>query len=85
MDTRICRMKRSLGTTEHCPGAQCPFWEQDGCGFEELDFQGRPELAGFLLDLRSNLESVRDAEDRFRGPQPLLRAPERRASRLRNR
>lgn len=64
MDTRICRMKRSLGTTEHCPGAQCPFWEQDGCGFEELDFQGRPELAGFLLDLRSNLESVRDAEDR---------------------
>jgi hypothetical protein len=64
MDTSICRMKESLGTTEQCPGAQCPFWEQDGCGFEELDFRGRPELAGFLLDLRGNLESVRDAEGR---------------------
>jgi hypothetical protein len=63
MDTHICRMKESLGTTEQCPGTQCPFWEQDGCGFAELDFRGRPELARFLAGLRVELESVREAED----------------------
>ena len=62
MATGICRMKESLGATEPCPGTSCPFWEGDACGLEQLDFRGRPELAGFLAELRSDLESAREAE-----------------------
>lgn len=62
MHTDICRMRESLGRLEPCPGAQCPFWGADECGFERLDFRGRPELAEFLLSLRSELEAVRDTE-----------------------
>jgi hypothetical protein len=62
METGICRMKESLGETERCPGTLCPFWEGDACGLERLDFRGRPELAGYLTELQSELESVREAE-----------------------
>jgi hypothetical protein len=62
MTTLICRMKESLGRIEPCPGTSCPFWEGDVCGLEQVDFRGRPELAGFLTALRSELESVCDAE-----------------------
>ena len=62
MDTSICRMKESLGRIEQCPGVLCPFWEHDRCRLDRLDFRGRPELAGFLTDLRGELESVRAEE-----------------------
>jgi hypothetical protein len=62
MNTGICRMKESLGETERCPGTLCPFWEGDACALERVDFRGRSELAGFLTALRSELESIREAE-----------------------
>jgi hypothetical protein len=62
MHTEICRMTESLGRSEQCPGEECPFWGRNGCGFEQLDFRGRSAFASFLLDLRSELEALRDAE-----------------------
>jgi hypothetical protein len=58
-----CRMKESLGEIEACPGDLCPFWEGGSCAFWHLELRGRPELAGFLLELRGELESARPRED----------------------
>ena len=63
MDTAVCRMKESLGEIQPCPGAPCAFWEGEGCALGQIDFRGRPDVATFLLSLRSELESVRIAED----------------------
>ena len=63
MDTAVCRMKESLGEIEACPGAPCAFWEGEGCALGQIDFRGRRDVATFLLGLRSELESVRMAED----------------------
>ena len=63
METPTCRIKRSLGETEACPGARCPFWDEGGCAFESLPLRMRPELAGFLLELRGELERTRAQED----------------------
>jgi hypothetical protein len=62
MHTRICCVEESFGEIEECPGAPCPFWEHQGCGLERIDFRGRPELAGFLTELRGELEAIRGAE-----------------------
>jgi hypothetical protein len=56
----VCRLKESLGEPEPCPGELCAFWEVGSCALERVDLRGRPELAGFLLDLRGELESLRD-------------------------
>ena len=55
-------MTESLGRTEQCPGSRCAFWDADECPLDGVDLHGRPELAGFLLDLRAELESLRDEE-----------------------
>lgn len=60
---RICRLKEILAQPERCPGELCAFWEGGSCALERIDLRDRPELAGFLLDLRGELESFRDAED----------------------
>lgn len=63
MQTGTCRIKESLGGLEPCPGNRCLFWEDGGCAFQQLDLRGRPELAGFLLNLRSEIESTEEADD----------------------
>lgn len=63
MDTAICRMKESVGEIEPCSGASCAFWEGEGCALGQIDFRGWQDVATFLLGLRSELESVRMAED----------------------
>ena len=62
MDTAICRMKESLGEIEPCSGASCAFGKAK-VALSDIDFRGRPDVATFLLGLRSELESVRMAED----------------------
>jgi hypothetical protein len=58
-----CRIEQSLGRSEICPGASCPFWERDagvngsGCLFGNLDLAGRKDLAGWLHDLRDQLDT----------------------------
>jgi hypothetical protein len=63
MEVSACRMKESLGQAEACPGEPCPFWDRGACVFQSLDLRSRPELAGFLLGLRAELASLREAED----------------------
>jgi hypothetical protein len=61
---RLSRLNETLGVAEECPEAACPFWEPGGavlagrCAFEELDFAGRRDLAGYLLRIREGLHSA---------------------------
>jgi hypothetical protein len=61
----LCRLHATLGRAEECPENACAFWEPGGavlagrCAFEDLDVEGRPELAPFLLRIRERLESAR--------------------------
>jgi hypothetical protein len=66
---RRCGVAAAVGVTERCPGARCLFWEADGrleasgrCSIEEVvPYLGTlPELAQYLLELRTNLRSVED-------------------------
>jgi hypothetical protein len=58
----LCRIEQSLGRSEICPGASCPLWDGTrgasggSCLFAELDLGGRHDLAGWLHDLRMDLE-----------------------------
>jgi hypothetical protein len=58
-----CRMKQTLGKIEPCPGSRCPFWSDDSCAFREVELDERPDLAGFLLEIRNKLETLRAQED----------------------
>jgi hypothetical protein len=66
---RRCGVAAAVGVNERCPGARCPFWEAD----ERLEASGRcsieevvphlgtlPELAQYLLELRTNFRGVGD-------------------------
>jgi hypothetical protein len=59
---RNCRLKEIVAEPERCPGKLCAFWDRGSCALERIDLRGRAELAGFLLDLRGELESFRDRE-----------------------
>jgi hypothetical protein len=70
-ETKLCRMKLTLGEVEACPEGACPFWEtggaliDDGCGLERLGLDlERPDLAAYLLDLRAKLEQARSVRER---------------------
>jgi hypothetical protein len=60
---RPCRLASAVGRAEPCIGASCPFWEPGGavlqgrCAFERVSLS-RPELARFLLFVRSQLEAA---------------------------
>lgn len=56
-EPRECLLQRALDGHEHCPGAACPFFEEDVCRLQELraDLDTNPQLARFLLDLRARL------------------------------
>jgi hypothetical protein len=64
---RRCGVAAAVGVSERCPGARCPFWQEDGrlevsgrCSIEEVvPYLGTlPELAQYLLELRTNLRGV---------------------------
>ena len=67
----FCRIKHTLGVDEPCPEGACPFWEhggavvEAGCGLERLHVDvGRPDLAAYLDELRTSLETARDDRER---------------------
>jgi hypothetical protein len=45
------------GHAERCPGEECAFWEH-GCALARIEyaFEGRPDVARLLVDLRRELE-----------------------------
>jgi len=69
MEPRLCTLSVAAGSDEECPRGWCAFWErggavvEPGCAIERLGIDQRdPRLAQYLLDLRHELESARDAE-----------------------
>ena len=70
-ETKTCHLHHTLGTAEACPGGACAFWEEGGaalpagCQLERLAVDlDRPDIAGYLLELRERLEAARDREER---------------------
>jgi hypothetical protein len=74
---KLCSLSVVAGNDELCPHGWCAFWEHGGavvdpgCAIERLVRIDDPQLARYLLDLRRELESVRDAEASRRAAQQL--------------
>lgn len=69
MEPKLCTLSVVAGNDEECPRGWCAFWEhggavvEAGCGIERLGVRvDDPQLARYLLDLRRELEGVRDVE-----------------------
>ena len=60
-----CTLRRALGESEECPGAACPFWDDDACALAavERELLGSPELSRHLLGLRRTLERAQASDD----------------------
>jgi hypothetical protein len=59
------------GKSEACPRGRCPFWEPGGvviegrCFVETLGVEvNRPDVAGYLLDVRTQIEAAQDITER---------------------
>ena len=66
---RRCGLAGSIGVSERCPGSRCPFWAVEGspqtsgqCSIEEVVpyLKTLPELAEYLLEVRTSLRRVDD-------------------------
>jgi hypothetical protein len=59
-----CDLYFALGEREECPGGECAFWEDGSCVFRDVrfEFEARPDVARYLLGIRSELESARGIE-----------------------
>jgi hypothetical protein len=76
--TKLCTLSAVAGDGEECPHGWCAFWErggavvEPGCAIDRLGIRiDEPELARYLLDLRRELEAVRDAEASQRAAKHL--------------
>lgn len=58
-----CGLQYSAGRIEECPGAACPFWDEQAaaCIFHpvKLELLRSPALAAHLLELRRELDQGR--------------------------
>ena len=62
--THLCRLHLATGRVDECPQAWCPFWDRDGCAFEALKLEHtHVNLAAYLLEVRTALETTRDREE----------------------
>jgi hypothetical protein len=75
---KLCSLSVVAGGDEVCSHGWCAFWErggavvEPGCAIERLGVRiDEPQLARYMLDLRRELESVRDAEASQRGAKHL--------------
>jgi hypothetical protein len=71
MARKLCRIKLTVSEVQACPEGACPFWEHGGavlesrCGLERLQLDlDRADLAGYLVELREQLEAARDDQER---------------------
>jgi len=63
METPICHLARDLGNASACTGSACAFWDDDGCVIERLGLHTLHDshVSEFLIQIRAQLEAVRDA------------------------
>lgn len=66
---RLCAIEQAVGgPVGPCVRGRCPFWEPGGavlpgrCAFEDVDLEGRPDVARELLAVRERLESPEDGD-----------------------
>ncbi len=62
-----CKLHYAVGNLERCPGSRCPLWidrEGSGCVLEAVEHELRsaPSVAGYMLDLKLELEHARAAD-----------------------
>ena len=69
MEQTLCSLSVAVGNNEECPHGWCAFWEhggavvEPGCAIERMGIpMDDPQLARHLLDLRHELERLRDVE-----------------------
>jgi len=70
----LCALHLAAGRREECPEHACAFWEEGGavveagCAFDRvrLEFDARPDVAKWLLTIRTDLENARSAADTMR-------------------
>ena len=70
-DQPLCALHVATGSREECPGQACAFWEEGGavvdagCVFERVQFEleTRPDVARWLLHIRTDLENARSAAE----------------------
>jgi hypothetical protein len=69
---RVCDLYFALGEREECPGGECGFWEDGSCAFKNVsfEFEGRPDVARYLLGIRSELENARAAPNGLQASLP---------------
>jgi hypothetical protein len=76
---RLCRLERVGGRSVACTAERCGFWErgdggaEDRCAFEGLDCSGRPDLAQWLLDIRTALEAASTENEEARARREFYR------------
>ncbi len=65
-DQTMCALTRVVGEEAACPETACAYWQaggddlDGGCAIERLDLHhASVDVAGFLLEVRSRLESSR--------------------------
>ena len=68
---RLCALEQAVGRSAPCPESDCPFWEPGGvvlesrCFIETLGVEAtRPDVAGYLLDVRMKIEAAQDCAAR---------------------
>jgi hypothetical protein len=63
MEARICHLSRDLGGPASCTGTTCAFWDDDSCVIERLGLHTLhdADVSEFLVQIRTQLEAVRDA------------------------
>jgi hypothetical protein len=65
-----CALRLATGFVEFCPQQRCAFWEEGGavveggCVIERLGLDvRRPDVAGYLVEVRERLEQARDLSE----------------------
>ena len=61
---RRCRIEEVFGADGVCPEEPCPFWEKGvagfgGCAFDKVDLGTNPQVAEWLLHVRTIIEAER--------------------------
>jgi hypothetical protein len=74
---RRCRIQQFAGRFEECSEGDCPLWEPGGaalpgrCAFDQVDFDGRPEFADWLIQIRDRLAAAAPDGNRQRARDTL--------------